>query len=157
MKKHDIEISSPLPVKSTLLVKIRDANILKKYDNEQMTTTADCSAPHLSFYHCVFNQIAMVWNQLKQRARHLNIQTSQTEKAIDLLGNVCDQKVIKGHQENYFSHVRKQEKEFQEMDYIIDNEIEPLVIHLSDNNDSDGSDEELNQKNRKGSLRVTLF
>ena len=38
------------------------------------------------------------------------------------------------------------------MDYIIDNEIEPLVIHLSDNNDSDGSDEELNQKNRKGSL-----
>lgn len=153
MKKHDIDISFPLPVKSTLLVKIREANIPKKYVNEQMTTAADYSAPHLSFYHCVFNQIEMVRNQLKQHARHLNIQTSQTGKAIHLLGSVCDQKVIKGHQENYFSHVRKQEKEFQEIDHIIDKEIEPLVIHLSDNNDSDGSDEELNQKNRKGSLQ----
>ena len=74
------------------------------------------------------------------------------QEKLHLLGNVCDQKVIKGHWENYFSHVRKQEKEFQEIDHIIDKEIEPLVIHLSDNNDSDGSDEELNQKNRKGSL-----
>ena len=34
MKKHDIDISFPLPVKSTLLVKIREANIPKKYVNE---------------------------------------------------------------------------------------------------------------------------
>ena len=29
------------------------------------------------------------------------------------------------------------------MDHIIDNKIGPLVIHLSDNNDSNGSEEEL--------------
>ena len=42
------------------------------------------------------------------------------------------------------------------MDHIIDNKIEPLVIHLSDNNDSDGSEEELlwrSQKNKIGSLQ----
>ena len=34
------------------------------------------------------------------------------------------------------------ENEFLEMDHIIDNEIEPLVIHLSDNTDRDGKGEE---------------
>ena len=30
---------------------------------------------------------------------------------------------------------------------IIDNKVEPLVIHLSDKNDSDGSEEELGRRN----------
>ena len=37
----------------------------------------------------------------------------------------------------------KQEKEFWEMKHIIDNDIEKLVIHLSDNKNSDGSEKEL--------------
>lgn len=39
------------------------------------------------------------------------------------------------------------EKEFPEMNQIIDNEIEPSVIHLSDNTDSDGKGEELVSRN----------
>ena len=39
------------------------------------------------------------------------------------------------------------------MDHIIDDKIEPLVIHLSDNNDSDGSEEELLWRSQKNKIR----
>ena len=106
----------------------------------------------------------MVWNQLKHHTWHLNIYTSQPGKVIDLLRNVCDQKTTKGHWENYVGHVIKQEKKFWEVDHIIDNEIEPLVIQLSDNNDSDGSEEgyfssyfEETRKTKTSFFRATLF
>ena len=44
------------------------------------------------------------------------------------------------------------EKEFPKMNHIIDNEIEPLVIHLSDNTDSDGKGEELVSRNQKNKI-----
>ena len=44
------------------------------------------------------------------------------------------------------------EKEFPEIDHIIDNETEPLVIHLSDNTDSDGKGEELVSRNQKNKI-----
>ena len=84
----------------------------------------------------------MVWNQLKYHARHLNIFTSQPGKVVELIRNVCDQKITQEHWENYVRHVIKQEKEFREMDFITDNDIEPLVIHVSNESDSDGSDDE---------------
>ena len=100
MTKHHIEIPSPLPVKHVLLEKIREANILKKYIIDSMATTAVYSVLRLPPYHCVFNPIEMVWNKLKHYARHLNIYTSQPAKIIDLLRNVCDQKITKEHWEN---------------------------------------------------------
>ena len=66
--KHHIEISSPYPVKPVLLEKIREANIPKKYVIDEMVTAAGCSVDCLPPYHCVFNQIEMVWNQLKHQA-----------------------------------------------------------------------------------------
>ena len=39
--------------------------------------------------------------------------------------------------------ILKPVKKFREMDHIIDNETESLVIHLSDNNDSNGIEKEL--------------
>lgn len=99
----------------------------------------------------------MVWNQLKHHAWHLNIYTSQPAKVIDLLQNFCDKKITKGYWENYVSCIIEQGEgmEFREMDHIIDNETESLVIHLSDNNDSNGIEKELvwkNQKNKNSSL-----
>lgn len=38
------------------------------------------------------------------------------------------------------------------MNQIIDNEIEPSVIHLSDNTDSDGKGEELVSRNQKNKI-----
>ena len=44
------------------------------------------------------------------------------------------------------------EKEFPEMNQIIDNEIDPSVIHLTDNTDSDGKGEELVSRNQKNKI-----
>ena len=48
------------------------------------------------------------------------------------------------------------EKEFPEMDHIVDNETEPLVIHLSDNTDSDGKGEESGFKKPEKQNRLYL-
>ena len=142
MIKH-IEMPCPLPVKPVLLEKICKANIPKKYFIDVVATVAGYSVLYQSPHHFVFNPIEMVWNQLKHHAQHLNIYTSQLEKVIDLLRNACDKKIGKGDWENYVSHTIKQEKEFREINHIIDNKIEPLVIHLLVNNDSNESEEEL--------------
>ena len=153
MTKHHIE-------KPVLLEKIREANFSKKYVIDkiasQLVTLFFVCHPiivYLTLSLCI--SIEMVWNQLKHHVWHLNIYTSQPAKVIDLLRNVCDQQITKGHWENYVGHVTKQKKEFWEMDHIIDNKIGPLVIHLSDNNDSNRSEEELlwrNQENKNCSL-----
>ena len=58
--KNHIEIPSPVPVKSILLEKIREANIPKRYVIDKMATTAGCSVLHLPPYHCIFNPIEMI-------------------------------------------------------------------------------------------------
>ena len=141
--KYHIEVPSLLSVKPVLLERIREANIPKKYVIDEMAITAGYFFLRLPPYHCVFNSVEMVWNQLNHHARHLNIYTSQPAKVIDILRNICDQKITKGCWENYVTRVIKQEKEFREMDHVIDNQHEPLLIQLSDNKDSDGSEEKL--------------
>ena len=106
--KHQIEIPSPLPV--VLLEKIREANIPNKYVIDEMVIASDYSVLCLPPYHFVFTPIEIVWNQLKHHARHLNIYTSQPAKVIDLLRNVCNQKITKGHWKNYVSHVIKRKR-----------------------------------------------
>ena len=51
MTKHHIEIPSPVPVKSTLLEKIHEANFPKKYVIDEMATTAGYSVLRLPPYH----------------------------------------------------------------------------------------------------------
>ena len=62
-----------------------------------MATAVGYSVLCLPPYHCLFNPIEMVWNQLKYHARHWNIYTSQPAKVIDLIRNVCDKKITMGH------------------------------------------------------------
>ena len=70
-----------------ILEKICEANISWKYVIGEMVTAVTYFVLHLPPYHCVFNPIAMIWNQLKDFL-HLNIYTSQPAKVIDLLENV---------------------------------------------------------------------
>ena len=87
----------------------------------------------------------MVWRQLKLQAQHLNIYTSQLAKAVELIRNVCDQKITKKNLENYVLHVMKEQNALRQMFHyhMLDNEIKPQVIDLSGNNDSVGSEDEL--------------
>lgn len=73
----------------------------------------------------------------------MNIDTSQPTKVVDLIRNVCDQKITKDNWGNFTGRAMEEKNKFREMDHILDNEIEPLVIHLPDSNNSDGSEDKL--------------
>ena len=69
----------------------------------------------------------MVWRQLKLQAQRLNIYTRQLAKAVELIRNVCDQKITKKNLENYVLHVMKEQNALRQMFHyhILDNEIKP--------------------------------
>ena len=49
----------------------------------------------------------------------------------------------RGEWKNYIAHIMKEENTFCEMDHILDSEIETLVLHLWDGDDTDDSDNKL--------------
>ena len=108
-----------------------------------MALDAGCSVLRLPPYHCIFNPIEMVWSQLKHHAWSLNIYSSQPSKVVNVICDVCDQKIIVGKRKNYVAHIMKEWKTFREMNHILDSKIEPLVFHLSDGGDTDDSGNEL--------------
>ena len=93
-------------------------------------------------YHCVFNPIEMVWSQWRHYAWILNIYISRPSKVVNLIRDVCDQKITAGKWKNYVVQIIKEQKTYFEMNHILDSEIEPLVFHLSDGGDTDDSDDE---------------
>ena len=80
---------------------------------------------------------------MKHHAWRLNIYSSQPSRVVNFILDACDQKITVGKWKNYVAHIMKEEKTFREMDRILDNEIEPMVFHLSDGGDTDDSDDEL--------------
>ena len=125
MSKQDIEIPNPIPTKSVLLEKILIIfkNIEKQYAIDSMTEKGGCSVLRLPLYHCILSPIKMAWNQLKYHVRHLNVYTSNPSKVVKI--------------------GIKEEEKFRIMDDILDNEIEPFVIHLSENGDVNDSWDEM--------------
>ena len=60
--------------------------------------------------------------------RHLNVYTSKSSKVVDLIRKV--------RKEIYPLKIGiKKEEKFRIMDHILDNETEPFIIHLSENDD----------------------
>ena len=138
MKRHDIDIPTPLPTKPVLLEKVHEKNIKSEYIIDKMAKEAGYDVLRLPPNHCIFNPIEMVWNQLKHHARHSNIYTSQPAKVVGLLREVCEEKISVENCQNYVNRVVKIEEKYRVMDHIVDNEVEPFIIHASDSeNESD--------------------
>ena len=74
---------------------------------------------------------------------HIEIPSPLQVKTV-LLNKIREANIPKKicHWPPHLGTLKEIENEFLEMDHIIDNEIEPLVIHLSDNADRDGKGEE---------------
>ena len=139
MINHGIEIPDPLPTKPVLLQKIRQANIFKKFVIDIMAKEAGFSVLRLPPCHCVLNLIEMVWNQLKHHTRHLNVYTSQPTKVLNLIREVCHSEITSEHWSNYVKHVINEENKFKVMDHILDNDTEPLIVHVTAESDDDSS------------------
>ena len=73
MKKYNIAIPEPMPVKPVLLRLIREANVWKQYIVDKNAKTSICSVLWLPSYHCMLNHKEIVWSQMKQ---HVGNKTS---------------------------------------------------------------------------------
>ena len=95
MKKHDISITEPVPVKAVLLERICQASIQKEYVIDKMAKEAGFVFLRLPPYYCVLNPIA-------------------------LIRKVFAEKIPVKNWRNYVQHVIKEEGRFKEMDNIVD-------------------------------------
>lgn len=85
MIKQNIDVPNTIPAKPVLLEKIREKNIPKQYVIDSMAQRVDYDVLRLFPYHCVFNPIEMMWNQIKYHNRRFNVYTSQSLKLVDLI------------------------------------------------------------------------
>ena len=56
-----------------------------------MTAEAGFEVLRLPPYHCNFNDIEIVWSEIKRKVRHDNVFTSEPAKVMDLIRNTCKQ------------------------------------------------------------------
>ena len=60
----------------------------------------------------------------------------QPDKVMHLIKKVCDE-ISNDEWSKFVRHVEKEEEKFRTRDHILDTEIEPLIIALADDDDSD--------------------
>ena len=84
----------------------------------------------------MLNAIVLAWSKLKRTVRSENVFTEQPDKVVHLIKKVCDE-ISSDEWSKSVRHLEKEEEKFRTRDHILDTEIEPLIIALSDDDDSD--------------------
>ena len=136
MKRNSITVPEPLPTKPVLLELIKMANIQKKFAIDSIAFENGHLVLRLPPYHCCLNAIELVWHQLKSKVRRQNFYANQPEKVLHLIKESCDE-ITGEHWSNYVEHVMNEELRFRERDDFLDNEIESVVVDLTDNESDD--------------------
>ena len=65
-----------------------------------------------------------------------NVFTEQPDKVMHLIKKVCNE-ISSDEWSKFVRHVEKEEEKFRTRDHILETEIEPLIISLADDDDSD--------------------
>ena len=81
----------------------------------------------------MLNAIELACSKLKRTVRSENVFTEQPDKGTHLIKKVCDEI----NSDEFVRHVEKEKEKFRTRDHILDTEIEPLIIALADDDDSD--------------------
>ena len=85
----------------------------------------------------MLNAIELAWSKLKRTIHSENVFTEQLDKVMHLIKKVCDE-ISSDEWSKFVRHVvLNVEKKFRTRDHILDTEIEPLLIALADDDDSD--------------------
>ena len=84
----------------------------------------------------MFNAIELAWSKLKRAVRSENVFTEQPDKVMHLIKKVCDE-ISSDEWSKFVRDVEKEEEKFRTEDHILDTEIEPLIIALAEDDDSD--------------------
>ena len=136
MMKKNIPRPSPVPTNLVLLDITKLFQVEKEYFVNNLIRRHDHEVLRLPPYHCVLNAIELAWSKLKRTVRSENVFTEQPDKVMHLIKKVCDE-ISSDEWSKFVRHVEKEEEKFQTRDHILDTEIEPLIIALADDDDSD--------------------
>ena len=123
-----------------------ESHILRKIPKRHLISWCGNFVERHSFYTrklgeilVFYARIEIVWNQLKCHVLHLNVYTNQLSKVVNLIRKVFTTE----NWINYTNHVNKEGEKFCVMDYMFDNEIEPFIIHLPENDNAYDSCDEM--------------
>ena len=136
MKRNSITLPEPLPTIPVLLELIKMANIQKKFAIDSIAFENGHLVLRLPPYHCCLNAIELVWHQLKSKVCRQYVYADQPEKVLQLRKESCDE-ITGEHWSNYVEHVMNEELRFRERDNFLDNQIESVVVDLTDNESED--------------------
>ena len=133
--KKNIPIPSPVPTRPVLSERIKLFQVEKEYLLNNLIRRHGHEVLRLLPCHCVLNAIKLAWSKLKRTVRSENVFTEQPDKVMHLIKKVCDE--ISSEWSKFVRHVEKEEEKFRARDHILDTEIEPPIIALADDGDSD--------------------
>ena len=134
--KKNIPIPSPVPTRPVLLERVKLFQVEKEDFVHDLIRRHGHEVLRLQPYHCGLNAIELAWSKLKQTVRSENVFAEQPDKVMHLIKKVCDE-ISSDEWSKFVRHVEKEEEKFRTRDHILDTEIEPLIIALADDDDSD--------------------
>lgn len=135
MRQHNIPFEEDKPPRKDILVQqIRRCNIKPTYVIDEMAKERGMTVLRLPPYHCCFNPIEMVWSQVKRFITRYNRQPKMSESVILLIREAMEQ-VTAENWSSYVAHVKKTEKEYANMDTLVDKAFE-LIINVDDSSDA---------------------
>ncbi|MGH9701240.1 MAG: transposase [Candidatus Acidiferrales bacterium] len=117
--------------KSDLLRVLKDYNLKKEYVCDSMAEKKGHTVLRLPPYYCVFNPIELIWHQVKSRVRAQNVSPTLGVSVVELIKSVVSD-IPSESWKNSIEHVKKVEDS-----YIYVHNIEPLLISLGDDSDSE--------------------
>lgn len=133
MKKFDLPVPDPVPIKLILLERIKAANINKMYAVDEMARKAGHEVLRLPPYYCILNPIELVWARLKSNVRKSNITPQLSASVCEALRN-CTENIDAEYWRKCVEKTMKVER-----GYYADlwEEEDRLIIHVADDSDDD--------------------
>jgi transposase len=118
--------------KAQLLEVLNSYAIKKQYVCDNLAEQAGHTVLRLPPYHCMFNPIEHLWNQVKSKIRAENVTPTLSPSVINLIKNVITNIPVESWK-NSVQHIIKIEDSY----ISIQNNINPIVINLNDDSDSE--------------------
>lgn len=118
--------------KEQLLEVLKSYAIKKQYACDSLAEEQGHTVLRLPPYHCIFNPIEHLWHQVKSKVRAENVTPTLGPSVIELIKNVVNNIPVQSWK-NSVQHIMKIEDSY----IHIQNNIEPIVINLNDESDSE--------------------
>lgn len=145
-KKADIQawltnksiVYEPDMIKDELLDLVRGAAVAPKLIIDEMARDQNRTVLRLPPYHCELNPIELIWGQVKGEVSRNN----KTFKMKDLHPLFLEalKNVTVDNWRNAIRHAKNVEEKMWQLDIVMEIQVEPLVIHLSDDSSSSSSE-----------------